>query len=547
MSRLAEACPPEGVLVPVDGWRCEPLPCPALGTEILVDQRADGVVRDLRVAWPWWFGATLDSVGHEGDATARFEEVVDLLGHPLSVGSMERLAERDESEHPEIKGRDFFRQAVDPFDVGDARPAGMLCSFGQHVGIGVQPDGLCEQRGQFDGQDSRTAADIEESAGRIESALGSHRLSQCQRVRRAPSQVERRAALVEGWVIRRGSGADRHNLEDTDPGGPHGLPTAVREGLESDLWIYPSLSAVRFVQTSVVPTLRRAARPLFLLASITVMSACTTTTTGATVAVFRPVHPVGAGELAADAATITKRLQHLGQSSDVASVRGTEVIVTGTPLRLPAADLARTGHFYLRPVLCGAPPFTPPAGGRLTLPNPVPSCGQDATTAANLAVNVNSGQPANDIPADPVFARYESSRNDDPGETVLLPCDPAAGAQQYNRFVLAKASFGATSISSASATFDTTINQWAVGYTLTSSGASAWDHVAEQNFHQYVALDLDGAVESAPLIQPDQLAFTSFGGRGEISGNFTAPSAKTLAALLFSGPLVAPLRPVSAS
>jgi preprotein translocase subunit SecD len=125
---------------------------------------------------------------------------------------------------------------------------------------------------------------------------------------------------------------------------------------------------------------------------------------------------------------------------------------------------------------------------------------------------------------------------------VLLPTDPKAGAQQYARFVLGKASLDASAIASASALFDNSIDAWAVTYTLTPSGSRAWDQVAEANFHQYVALDLDGLVMSAPLIQPNQSSFTSFDGRGEISGNFNAVSAKALAAVLASGPLVAPLR-----
>ena len=53
--------------------------------------------------------------------------------------------------------------------------------------------------------------------------------------------------------------------------------------------------------------------------------------------------------------------------------------------------------------------------------------------------------------------------------------------------------------------------------------------MAQENFHQYVAIDLDGLVESAPLIQPNQASFTSFQGKGEISGSFTQATAKNLA------------------
>ncbi len=104
---------------------------------------------------------------------------------------------------------------------------------------------------------------------------------------------------------------------------------------------------------------------------------------------------------------------------------------------------------------------------------------------------------------------------------------------------------GATAVASASALFDTTIDAWAVSYALTPSGSRAWDQVVQANFHQHLAVDVDGLVESAPLIPPDQSVFSSFGGKGEISGNLTAASAKALAAMLASGSLVAPLHPVS--
>ncbi|EQD38602.1 preprotein translocase subunit SecD, partial [mine drainage metagenome] len=72
---------------------------------------------------------------------------------------------------------------------------------------------------------------------------------------------------------------------------------------------------------------------------------------------------------------------------------------------------------------------------------------------------------------------------------------------------------------------------------MTSSGSAAWDSVAQANFHAMVGIDLDGVVESAPIIQPGQSAFSSFGGNGQISGNFTEKTAKDLALVLQYGSL----------
>jgi preprotein translocase subunit SecD len=90
-------------------------------------------------------------------------------------------------------------------------------------------------------------------------------------------------------------------------------------------------------------------------------------------------------------------------------------------------------------------------------------------------------------------------------------------------------------VASATAVFDTSISAWAVSYVL--KAVTPWDNVAQANFHQYVAIDLDGLVESAPLIQPNNGSFSSFGGKGEISGNFTQATAKTLALELNYGSL----------
>ena len=67
-----------------------------------------------------------------------------------------------------------------------------------------------------------------------------------------------------------------------------------------------------------------------------------------------------------------------------------------------------------------------------------------------------------------------------------------------------------------------------MSYTLTGR-STPWDSVAQANFHQYVAIDLDGLVESAPLIQPNQATSPRSRARVQISGNFTQATAKTLA------------------
>jgi len=78
------------------------------------------------------------------------------------------------------------------------------------------------------------------------------------------------------------------------------------------------------------------------------------------------------------------------------------------------------------------------------------------------------------------------------------------------------------SIASAQATQNQT-GAWVVDYSLAGAAGSAlWDKVAQENFHQLLGIELDGEVYSAPIIQPSQASFSSFDGKGEISGGGTS-------------------------
>ncbi len=91
----------------------------------------------------------------------------------------------------------------------------------------------------------------------------------------------------------------------------------------------------------------------------------------------------------------------------------------------------------------------------------------------------------------------------------------------------------------------TTLGAWVVNYTLTKTGSPEWDTVADKNFHQALAIELDGIIQSAPLIQPGQASFTSFAGTGEISGSFTEAGAKNLAIAMEFGALPVRLNPLN--
>jgi protein-export membrane protein SecD len=79
--------------------------------------------------------------------------------------------------------------------------------------------------------------------------------------------------------------------------------------------------------------------------------------------------------------------------------------------------------------------------------------------------------------------------------------------------------------------------QWVVTFAFDSQGAQRFADTTRGNIGHRFAIVLDNRVVSAPVIREPIL-----GGRGEISGNFTAASATDLAVLLRAGALPAPLR-----
>lgn len=64
---------------------------------------------------------------------------------------------------------------------------------------------------------------------------------------------------------------------------------------------------------------------------------------------------------------------------------------------------------------------------------------------------------------------------------------------------------------------------------MTSTGSRQWDRVANRNFHMMLAVDLNGVIISAPIIQPTQRYFSSFRGAGELAGGFGKAVALELA------------------
>jgi preprotein translocase subunit SecD len=248
--------------------------------------------------------------------------------------------------------------------------------------------------------------------------------------------------------------------------------------------------------------------------------------------VYKPTTHASTADLQEVVTILTNRVDGLGVSGATVNLLGKEVVVSVPGVKHARAVLqavGQTAQLLFRPVLCEAA-----VGAKLTTVTTLPTCApQYQDTAANLNVNTSTGNPVNIAP-DPAFTNIASTppAKDLKQDTVLLPLLGQPGV----RYVLGASQMTGHSIKKALAQQDQA-GAWVVNYTLTSSGSPLWDQVAQRNFHQLLAIELDGVVQSAPLIQPNQASFTSFAGQGQISGSFTQQSAQTLALAMNFGAL----------
>jgi hypothetical protein len=200
---------------------------------------------------------------------------------------------------------------------------------------------------------------------------------------------------------------------------------------------------------------------------------------------------------------------------------------------VPAASTASAADFSVRPVLCYAPDFAPTSGLSVGT-GTSPTCGPAfQLTPAHLGVSPETNSVGGfivDNPgrADPSLAAVPSTSSQDDTEdaTVLLP----GAAASDGRFVLGPAGLTGAGIQSATAVL--TDGQWTVLLRLTAAGSAQWDALAQEQFHAFVGVVVDGHVISAPITQPTQSSFTSFEGELQLADSFGRQQAEALAARL---------------
>jgi preprotein translocase subunit SecD len=265
--------------------------------------------------------------------------------------------------------------------------------------------------------------------------------------------------------------------------------------------------------------------------------------------VYQPEHKVSQSDLNEVVNILTNRVNGLGVSGATVGTQGsgtnTDVVVSVPGVRdaqQVLKEVGQTAQLYFRPALCYAPPYakpkhgTPPSGPLPTsCPNPYALVTSNLQGSPSSTNGVQySGQP------DPALAAYPTTppSKDAKGATVLLP---GLGGAGQDRYLLGPAELTGRIVKSAIAQ-QNQLGNWVVNMSLTSAGASEWDAMASKYFHEVIGIELDGVVQSAPITQPTQSAFSSFNGQVQISGSFTQSSAQQLAIALQYGSLPVALK-----
>jgi preprotein translocase subunit SecD len=244
---------------------------------------------------------------------------------------------------------------------------------------------------------------------------------------------------------------------------------------------------------------------------------------------------------------IRNRVDSFGTIEPQISRQGNDVVIDlpGVKDRAKAVALVgKNAELRFRPVTTQLPSEAAQAKAATTTTTTAPGATttttppQPSTDAARAAIAKCDDATVSTLTTIPTTTRAADVRN----ACVVLPNKP--GGKNAPRYYLGKAGLTGKVVSSAKAEF-VSGSGWVVNMNLTDKGSSQWDNLAQQQFHKQVAIVLDGIVQSAPTIQPDQQAFSSFGGKAQISGGFTGSAASDLAKLINYGALPVTLKQVN--
>ncbi len=122
-----------------------------------------------------------------------------------------------------------------------------------------------------------------------------------------------------------------------------------------------------------------------------------------------------------------------------------------------------------------------------------------------------------------------------PGSEILPSTEGGRGQTAY--VIRKKVEVDGATLKNATASTNSQSGEWVVNFEFNSAGANRFAEITKVNVGRPFAIVLDNKVISAPVIREPIT-----GGRGQISGNFSAATANDLAVLLRAGALPAPLK-----
>jgi hypothetical protein len=264
--------------------------------------------------------------------------------------------------------------------------------------------------------------------------------------------------------------------------------------------------------------------------------------TGPAGAVVLHVAPgVNEKQLRADAAVMRNRLAIFGDAHPHVSVSRHSLIVSGGPAQLsdPTSSLTASPSLLVRPVLCMSGPYQPSSGSSAGI---LPSTCAGTPYAIQPATPDGDGYMTNGPTNDPALAEYPSTSPtqdaQNPQSAALLPIAGSADG----RYLVGPTELTLSSKVASARVAQDRFGNWVVRVQLDPGVAAQWNEVAQKYFHLQLAVDLNGSVVWAPLIEPAQASYTAFGSQIVISGYFQSEaSAQAVAAALQSGPLPTPL------
>ena len=252
-------------------------------------------------------------------------------------------------------------------------------------------------------------------------------------------------------------------------------------------------------------------------------------------------------QLHADQKVMIVRLRSVGYPHATIKVSNGALVVTNGPRSLsnPSSYLTSSPELLIRSVTCYAGLQSGPLSSGL-----LPSTCSSPRYAAPTAPPVNpagggtsSGSPILTSPPDPVLAAFATTTPAQdaasPDSSALLPVLSANGSTTQRYLVGPTLETLSSKVASASVAH-VKFSGWIVTIRLNQHEARIWNQVASEYFHRQLAVDLNGVIVTAPLIEPMNPSFSSFDGEMQLY----APSsndAYDLAAALTSGPLAVPL------